>query len=107
MTTNTLMGYIRALNYGKPFYAADLELNGGTIAAMACYNYIRRTGNTKEYMVNLYDDVYKKVSVYEWELVISKDVHYNDWRKNQIDREYNKAKAFVNAYEGLKAAGKW
>ena len=107
MTTNTLMGYIRALNYGKPFYATELGLDGGTIAAMAHHNYIRRTGNTKEYMVNLYDDVYKKVSVYEWELVISKDVHYNDWRKNQIDREYNKAKAFVNAYEGLKAAGKW
>ena len=107
MTANTLMGYIRALNYGKPFYAADLGLNGGTIAAMACYNYIRRTGNTKEYMVNLYDDVYKKVSVYEWKLVVSNDAHYNAWRKNQIEREYNKAKAFVNAYEELKATGRW
>lgn len=107
MTTNTLMGYIMVLNYGKPFYAADLGLNGGTIAAMACYNYIRRTGNTKDYMVHLYDDVYKKVSVYEWTLVVSKDVFYNDWRKNQIEREYNKAKAFVNAYEELKATGKW
>ena len=107
MTTNTLMGYIMALNYGKPFYAAELGLNGGTIAAMACHNYIRRTGKTKIYMINLYDDVYKKVSVYEWQLVVSKDVFYNNWRKNQIDREYNKAKAFVNAYEKLKAAGKW
>lgn len=107
MTTNTLMGYVRALNHGKPFYAADLGLNGGTIAAMAYYNYIRRTGNTKEYMVNLYDDVYKKVSVHEWKLVVSKDTHYNDWRKNQIEREYYKAKAFVNAFEELKATGKW
>ena len=104
MTTNTLMGYIRALNYGKPFYATELGLDGGTIAAMAHYNYIRRTGNTKIYMVNLYDDVYKKVSVYEWELVVSKDVFHS---KNQIDREYNKAKAFVDAYEKLKATGKW
>ena len=107
MTTNTLMGYVRALNYGKPFYAADLGLNGGTIAAMEYYNYIRRTGNTKEYMVNLYDDVYKKVLVYEWTLVIFKDAHYNDWRKNQIEREYTKAKAFVNAYEEFKATGRW
>ena len=32
---------------------------------------------------------------------------YNDWRKNQIEREYNKAKAIVDAYEELKATGKW
>ena len=107
MTANTLMGYIRALNYGKPFYASELGLDGGTIGAMACHNFIRRTGNTKDYMVNLYDDVYKKVSVYEWTLVASKDAHYNEWRKRQIEREYDKAKAFVNAYEELKATGRW
>ena len=107
MTANTLMGYTKALNYGKPFYATELGLNGGTIVAMAHHNYIRRTGNTKVYMVNLYDDVYKKVSVYEWKLVVSKDAYYNNWCKNQIEQEYNKAKAFVDAFEELKATGKW
>ena len=107
MTANILMGYTKAMNRGKPFYAVELGLDGGTITAMSHRKWIRKTGNTKECMVNLYDDVYKKVYIYEWEFVVSNDTQYNNWRKSQIEREYTKAKAFVNAYEELKATGKW
>ena len=54
------------LNYGKPFYAEELNLNGGQISALSCARVIRPTGNSKKSYYDL-DDTHARIChVKEW-----------------------------------------
>ncbi len=72
MTKNEIEAIIKLINVTEPFYASDYDIAGGTIGALDnVYGFVRETGNTKEYLINLYDDMYKKVTVKEWQVIPS------------------------------------
>ena len=54
----------------SPFYASDLDLNGGQINALACYGFIKPTGKTKAYYLDLDEDYARRVTVKEWKVNI-------------------------------------
>lgn len=66
ITDNTIKALTTIINYGKPFYADEVELNGGTIAALDKYDFIEETGETKTIIVDLYDNYCKKVEIKQW-----------------------------------------
>lgn len=83
----TAMAKIMALENGTKFYASDFKLAGGTLQGLERNGIIRRTGKKKYFLVNVYDDVYIKASVLEWE----KDTSAIGW-KTWLDEEF---KTFV------------
>ena len=67
MKKDTMNAMITILSNGRDFYAHDYELDGGTISALARKGMIEKTGNSKsEFLAIGYDEMYKKVEVYEW-----------------------------------------
>ena len=67
MKKDTMNAMITILSNGRDFYAHDYELSGGTISALARNGMIEKTGNSKsEFLAIGYDEMYKKVEVYEW-----------------------------------------
>ena len=67
MKKDTMNAMITILSNGRDFYAHDYELNGGIISALARKGMIEKTGNSKsEFLAISYDEMYKKVEVYEW-----------------------------------------
>lgn len=81
---------ISALEEGTRFYASDLGLNGGTIQSLYYYDYIDKTGNTKSYFIELGDDYYKKVEVYEWEVCFKKGSAYMRESRQREVKKYVK-----------------
>lgn len=72
MTKNEIEAIIKLINVTEPFYASDYDIAGGTIGALDnVYGFVRETGNTKGYLINLYGDMYKKVTVKEWQVIPS------------------------------------
>jgi hypothetical protein len=55
------------------FYARDFDLNGGEINALAAQGFIKPTGNETEsfILVDSWNELYKKVSVKEWQVDIT------------------------------------
>lgn len=68
ISENTLNALVRVTEYGKPFYASELGLDGGTINALRTAGFITPTGETKSELVNIYDDMYKKIEVSQWKI---------------------------------------
>ena len=67
MKKDTMNAMITILSNGRDFYAHDYELGGGIISALARNGMIEKTGNSKsEFLAIGYDEMYKKVEVYEW-----------------------------------------
>ena len=67
MKKDTMNAMITILSNGRDFYAHDYELSGGIISALASKGMIEKTGNSKsEFLAIGYDEMYKKVEVYEW-----------------------------------------
>ena len=67
MKKDTMNAMITILKNGRDFYAHDYELDGGIISALAYKGMIEKTGNSKsEFIAIGYDEMYKKVEVYEW-----------------------------------------
>lgn len=94
---------IRALN-GESFYAYDLHLNGGEIAALSVNGYIEPTGNTKTILVHITttqkgERIFKECTVLEWRLKTEK------WRiemyERALKREIEKAKEVLSLAEEL------
>lgn len=72
MTKKEIEAIIKLTNVTEPFYASDYDIAGGTIGALDnVYGFVRETGNTKGYLINLYGDMYKKVTVKEWQVIPS------------------------------------
>lgn len=105
MTTlniETFKAYEQVLTYGKPFYASDFNLSGGTISAMETYGLIQPTGNTKIGFAPVGGELYRKVEIKEWECVIlaSKDKGRGN-RKLYVDlivEEYHK---FIEMFDRI------
>ena len=53
-----------------PFYASDLDLNGGQINALAGAGFITPTGKTKAYYLDLDEDYARRVTVKQWKVNI-------------------------------------
>ena len=67
MNKDTMNAMITILSNGRDFYAHDYELSGGIISALARKGMIEKTGNSRsEFLAIGYDEMYKKVEVYEW-----------------------------------------
>ena len=67
MKKDTMNAMITILSNGRDFYAHDYELSGGIISALARKGMIEKTGNSRsEFLAISYDEMYKKVEVYEW-----------------------------------------
>ena len=58
--------------YNPSFYAADLELAGGTLYGLRAAGLIRPTGQVRiDYIcVDEYEELYRKIKIKEWELAI-------------------------------------
>ena len=66
MTKTLALAQLKALGEGATFYASDLGICGGTMSGLSVSGYVKKTGNTRKVMVNLYDDIFKACEVYEW-----------------------------------------
>lgn len=70
------MAILRTLieNGNKPFYASDLlgasEGLGGIVNGLSRNNLIEETGNVREVMVLIDEDIYRKCKVKEWQLAL-------------------------------------
>lgn len=78
INTATALVIIKSLGNGARFYASDFGFAGGTVHGLDVNGYIRKTGNTKKYMVNIYDNHFIEAEVYEWEV----------FDRYEIDTEY-------------------
>lgn len=72
MEKNTIIGLAKIMKAKKPFYANELEIDGSVMSALSAMGLIEKTGKTKSILVHLYDDVYKKVTIYQWKNKIDK-----------------------------------
>ena len=98
MNTNTMNAMITILNHGRDFYAHDYKLDGGIISALARKGMIEKTGNSKSEFVEVgYDEMYKKVEVYEWR-VSRKGVKAV---AEMVRKTANEMLAFAEAVESL------
>lgn len=58
----------------KPkFYANEVDLCGGSIGGLSRNGVVKATGTTKEVMVCVGDDLYRKCEIKEWELALPKE----------------------------------
>ncbi len=58
----------------KPkFYATDVDLCGGTINGLSRNGIIKPTGTTKEVMMRVGDNLYRKCEIKEWELALPRE----------------------------------
>lgn len=95
---------VKALGEGTKFYASDLGLAGGTISGLNINGYIKKTGNTKICMVNIYDNHYIKAEIFEWEVCGEEDT--NSLWKEYKDKEFERmAEKILAAAEALKVLG--
>ena len=73
------------VNPNAPFYASDYGFSGSDMQSLSYTGIIRPTGNTREVMVEIGDNLYKKVTAKEW--VVSemqwwyKDTYKKTWEK--------------------------
>jgi hypothetical protein len=101
---------VKALGEGATFYASDLGILGGTISGLQCNGVIEKTGRTKKYFVNVYDNHFVEAEVYEWRV---HDRYLNSpnssWIQYAIDRREKEFKKFVDTIietaEMLKSMG--
>lgn len=105
MTTlniETFKAYEQVLTYGKPFYASDFDLSGGTISAMETYGLIQPTGNTKIGFAPVGGELYKKVEIKEWECVIlaSKNKGWGN-RKLYVDHIVEEYREFIEMFDHI------
>ena len=59
-------------HYNPKFYAAELNLAGGTLSGLRAAGLIKPTGEVKYEFIKVddYDELYRKVEINEWELAI-------------------------------------
>lgn len=99
MNINTMNAMTTIIRNGRDFFAADYELNGGTISALARVGLIEKTGNTRESFVevDLCKHLYRKCEVNEWRVSNKGIVETAKWARS----EANKMIAFAEALESL------
>lgn len=96
MTKKEIEAIIKLVNVTEPFYASDYGITGGTINALdGVYQFVKATGNTKEYFINVYDDMYKKVTVKEWQVIPSERMRV----LKEVQNELMEMKKLVHMWE--------
>lgn len=84
MTVTFMTAIIKVLNYSEDyFYASDLGIQGGTIQALEERGIIERSGKTKEYLLAVGDNLFRKVTVIEWHIVRRR---LTAWQKTEFER---------------------
>lgn len=106
ITFATAVAKVKALGEDTVFYASDLGIAGGTINGLDRNGYIEKTGNTKSYMIEIGDNLFKRVSVYEWRVHdrygATRYKIIRDIRQHEFERW---VKDILSAAEALKALG--
>ena len=79
---------VKALGEGTVFYASDIGALGGTMNALAIDRYIEKTGNTKSYLVEVYDKHYIETEVFEWRVhdAWANDEYLSKWREKEFKK---------------------
>lgn len=98
MTKKEIEAIIKLVNVTEPFYASDYDIAGGTIGTLDnVYGFVKETGNTKEYLINVYDDMYKKVTVKEWQVVPSERMRV----LKEVQNELMEMKKLIRMWEHM------
>lgn len=97
----TLKNYLKILQSGKTtFWAADLDLSGGAINALANYRFIAETGVTKEAFIEINpwsaESLYKKIIVKQWRVR-----NLDEWTAERLVEDINALADLVNGYNAL------
>lgn len=82
MNARTFLNYMNIRISGRTtFYASDFGLNGGEINGLVVNGLIRPTGQTKNVMIPIDWNIYKKVSAKEW---VVEENGFNYWQANDF-----------------------
>jgi hypothetical protein len=77
----------------SPFYASDLDLNGGQISALSGHGFIKPTGKTKAYYLDLDDGYARRVTVKEWKVNVKR---MNDFFTNTLPAQIEQLQTLLN-----------
>lgn len=84
MTVSYLTAMIKVFHYAEDtFYAADLDLRGGSLQGLEGDGYIERTGNYKEYTIPAGGNLLRVCKSLEWRIVRREP---SKWRMREIDQ---------------------
>ena len=98
MKRDTMNAIITIIKNGRDFYAHDYKLDGGIISALAYKGVIEKTGNSKSQFVAIgYDEMYKKVEVYEWRVSLKGVKEVAEMARKTADEMFT----FAEAVESL------
>lgn len=84
ISINTLRTIRKILKcYAVAFYAAELDIKGGTLSGLRSAGIIKPTGNVKYeiVLVDEYEQLYRKVEILEWELAVPRNL-LEDYYRN-------------------------
>ena len=83
MTVSYLTAIVKVSNYAKDtFYAADLDLAGGSLQGLENAGYIERTGNYKEYTIPAGANLLRVCKSLEWRIVRREP---SKWRRREVE----------------------
>lgn len=84
MTVSYLTAIVKVSNYTKDtFYAADLDLAGGSLQGLENDGYIERTGNYKEYTIPAGNNLLRVCKSLEWRIVRREP---SKWRRRDVEQ---------------------
>ena len=84
MTVSYLTAIVKVFHYAEDtFYAADLDLAGGSLQGLENDGYIERTGNYKEYTIPAGDNLLRVCKSLEWRIVRREP---SKWRQPEIQK---------------------
>ena len=91
---NQIKNYATILKSGKnTFWASDFGFSGGEINGLK-YDFIEPTGNTKEELLAIGDDNFKKVVVQEWRVAAK----VPQWRKEELNKAITEMRSVANMF---------
>lgn len=84
MTVSYLTAIVKVSNYAKDtFYAADLDLAGGSLQGLENDGYIERTGNYKEYTIPAGGNLLRVCKSLEWRIVRREP---SKWSRREVEQ---------------------
>ena len=100
-TMNQLKNYATILKSGKEtFWASDFGFRGGDIGGLS-YDFIEPTGNTKEVLIPIGGDCYKKVEAQEWRLRKNHDLVLDKILRKDVEKSVKLLFSAADLYREL------
>lgn len=102
---------VKSLPMGTRFYASDFGFAGGTMQGLRASGYVKRTENSKIFLLNIYDNHYIEVETLEWEVCDTWEEKYRNiptykWVYDNRNKNFDEmAKMIVETAEILKKMG--